>query len=96
MAKPTLNFDKPLPARTRRRTGSKYAPLVEEFLKANAPSAAVEATGKAKPTAVAAGLKNAINQLAVGDQVHVSTRGGEGVWLVRMDMDVENRSVQRR
>ena len=82
----------PLPPLTRRKKRSKYTPFIEEFLRREETTARISVKG-VKPQAVSAGLKTAINGLGVGEKVHVSNRTDEGVWLVKVDAEVENRTA---
>jgi len=89
----------PLPPLTRKKKPSKYTPHIEEFLRRMDSKDPAERIETARITvegvqtqAVAAGLKTAINNLGVGDKIHVSNRSEEGVWVVKADADIENRT----
>ena len=82
----------PLPPLTRRKKRSKYTPFIEEFLRREETTARISVMD-IKAQAVAAGLKTAINGLGVSEKVHVSNRSVEGVWLVKADAEVENRTA---
>lgn len=91
MDKVKVEWGAPLPPVTRRKKRSKYTPIVEEFLTRPEDTARISIEGL-KSQAIAAGLKTAINGLGVAEKVHVSNRSEEGVWLVKADADVPNRT----
>jgi hypothetical protein len=93
MDKVKVEWGAPLPPVTRRKKRSKYTPIVEEFLTRPETTARVT-IDDLKAQAIAAGLKTAINGLGVAEKVHVSNRSVEGVWLVKADAVVENRTAQ--
>ena len=80
---PKLVFED-IPPRSRKGGTSKYAPRVQEFYESGAPSARVIVEG-ASQQAIAAGLKTAIGQLGLSDEVDTVSRASAGVYLVRKE-----------
>jgi hypothetical protein len=74
----------PLPKRTRKRKGSKYDPIIAEFMAREDKTACITIEGVA-PSAIASGLKHAIKIAKKDDNIQVSNRGAAGVWLIKVE-----------
>jgi hypothetical protein len=74
----------PLPKQTRKKKGSKYDPIIEEFMSREDKTACISIDG-VQPTAIASGLKHTIKVSHLDARIQVSNRADAGVWLIKVE-----------